>query len=203
MSSEENKQTTEKEEQSTQIEANEETSEQETPLNAEEQEEIGTDEASETDKPVEETKDANAELAEMKDKYLRLYSDFENFRRRTAKEKVDFLKTANEGLLKELLPVLDDFARANASLGETPTDAKVVKEGLDIIHNKFAKTLESKGLKPMRDLKGADFDTELHEAITQIPAPEESLKGKIVDVVEQGYWLEDKVIRFAKVVIGN
>ncbi len=143
-----------------------------------------------------------AELAEMKDKYLRLYSDFENFRRRTAKEKIEFVKTAGESILTSLLPVLDDFERAQKSMGELPEEAHTLKEGFDIIYHKFKKTLENKGLKPMGDLKGADFDSELHEAITQIPAPDASLKGKIVDVVEQGYWLEEKVIRFAKVVVG-
>lgn len=199
MSSEENKQNAEVEKQNIQNE--EPSTEQEERQNPEA---IITEEnEAESEETTDDSSNAESGLAEMKDKYLRLYSDFENYRRRTSKEKVDFLKTANEDLLKDLLPVLDDFDRANASMGEDPKDTKAVKEGFDIIHNKLTKTLTAKGLKPMGDLKGVDFDTELHEAITQIPAPEESLKGKIVDVVEQGYWLEDKVIRFAKVVVGS
>jgi molecular chaperone GrpE len=141
-----------------------------------------------------------SELAEYKDKYLRLYSDFENFRRRVAKEKLDFLRTANEELVKSLLPVVDDFERAQKSL-ESNDNKDGYIEGVKLIHSKFVKTLESKGLKPM-NVKGEKFDMEIHEAITQIPGEEEN-KGKIVDEVEKGYFLNDKVIRFAKVVIGS
>ncbi len=141
------------------------------------------------------------ELAEAKDKYLRLYSEFENFRRRTAKEKLELVGTANEGLMHSLLPILDDFERADKSYSED-MDAKSIKEGVDLIYNKFKNVLEQKGIKKIEVEKGSDFDTELHEAITQIPAPEEELKGKIVDVIENGYLLSDKVIRYAKVVTG-
>ena len=136
------------------------------------------------------------ELAEQKDKYIRLYSEFENFRRRTAKEKLDMIKTANESMATALLPILDDFERAMKSVeGEQ-------KEGILLIYNKLKKALEQKGVTVM-DLKpGDDFDAEFQEAITQIPAPDESLKGKVVDVVEKGYTLGERVIRFAKVVIG-
>ena len=142
------------------------------------------------------------ELGEAKDKYLRLYSEFENFRRRSAREKLDLVQSANQELMKDLLPVLDDFERANQSYSED-TDAKTVMEGMSIISNKFKKILEQKGIKPMASEPGIDFDPEIHEAITQIPAPEDKLKGKVVDVVEKGYYLNDKVIRFAKVVIGS
>lgn len=142
-----------------------------------------------------------AELDESKDKYLRLYSEFENFRRRTAKEKLEMVGSANEGLIQQLLPVLDDFERADKSITED-SEISAIKEGLDLIYNKFKNVLEQKGVKKVAAEKGADFDLEKHEAITQIPAPEESLKGKIVDVIENGYELNDKVIRFAKVVTG-
>ncbi|NJM24292.1 MAG: nucleotide exchange factor GrpE [Bacteroidia bacterium] len=140
-----------------------------------------------------------AELAATKDKYLRLYSEFENFRRRTSKEKIEMIQTASEQVLKAMLPVLDDFERAEKALESQNTDV----EGFALIHNKFRRILEQNGVKVM-DLKaGSDFDADFQEAITQIPAPEEKLKGKVVDVVEKGYLLNDKVIRFAKVVVGN
>ncbi|WP_422360731.1 nucleotide exchange factor GrpE [Reichenbachiella sp.] len=142
-----------------------------------------------------------AEVAESKDKYLRLYSEFENFRRRTSKEKLELTSTANANLIKDLLAVLDDFERAEKSMTEE-ADIKSVKEGVDLIYNKFKGVLEQKGLKKIEADKGSEFDVEYHEAITQIPAPEEELKGKVVDVVEKGYQLNDKVIRFAKVVTG-
>lgn len=142
------------------------------------------------------------ELAEHKDKFLRLFSDFENFRRRTAKEKIELFKTANEELMTALLPVVDDFDRAKAAMNNENASPESIKEGVDLIYNKFKKILEIKGLKTMDSNPGADFNTELHEAITQIPAPEEKLKGKVVDTVESGYYLNEKVIRFAKVVIG-
>lgn len=140
------------------------------------------------------------EITDLKDKHLRLYSEFENFRRRTAKEKVDLVKTANEEVLASLLSVLDDFSRAQKSM-EGAKEVSAVKEGVDLIYNKLFKTLEAKGLKPMNAV-GKEFDTELHEAITQVPAPSEDMKGKVIDEVEKGYFLNDKVIRFAKVVIG-
>ena len=143
------------------------------------------------------------ELAESKDKYLRLYSEFENFRRRTAKEKLDMVQTANGELMGALIPILDDFERAEKSFEDKNTDLKAVKEGIQLIHNKFCKILEQKGLKEMEGKEGMDFDAEYHEAITQIPAPKKSLKGKVVDVIEKGYMLKDKVVRYAKVVIGN
>lgn len=143
-----------------------------------------------------------AELEESKDKHLRLYSEFENFRRRTAKEKLEMVNTANENLLSSLLPVLDDFERADKSFDDK-MDVKSMKEGVDLIFNKLKNAMEQKGLKKMEIEAGSDFDPEFHEAITQIPAPEESLKGKIVDVIEPGYLLNDKVIRYAKVVTGS
>ena len=143
------------------------------------------------------------ELSESKDKYLRLYSEFENFRRRTAKEKLEMVQTANEGLMSDLLPVIDDFERAEKSFADNDSDVKALKEGFDLISAKFKKVLEQKGLKTMDHKEGSAFDPEFHEAITQIPAPKKKLKGKIVDVIEKGYLLKDKVIRYAKVVTGS
>ncbi|MET4106897.1 nucleotide exchange factor GrpE [Hymenobacter sp. UYP22] len=142
-----------------------------------------------------------AELADLKDKYLRLAAEFENYKRRTTKERADLFKTANQELMVSLLPVLDDFDRARHHTKETE-DAGTVRESVDIIYNKLNKTLTQKGLVTM-EVKGGAFDPELHEAITQIPAPTEDLKGKIVDEVEKGYYLGDKVIRHAKVVLGQ
>jgi molecular chaperone GrpE len=142
-----------------------------------------------------------ADVAEMKDKYLRLYSDFENFRKRNAKERLDLIKTASEGVLSDLIPVVDDFERA-IKANENEGDAQKIREGNLLIFHKFMKVLENKGLTPMQDLIGQPFDADTQEAITQIPAPTEEMKGKVIDVVEKGYTLGDKVVRFAKVVTG-
>jgi molecular chaperone GrpE len=140
------------------------------------------------------------ELAEQKEKFIRLYSEFENFRRRTAKEKLDLIQSANEQLIKTLLPVIDDFDRAEKSFKDK-NDKEL--EGFFLIHNKFKKILDQAGVKIMDVKSGSEFNADFHEAITQIPAPDEKLKGKVVDVVESGYVLNDKVIRFAKVVVGS
>ncbi|MGC1241548.1 MAG: nucleotide exchange factor GrpE [Chryseosolibacter sp.] len=140
------------------------------------------------------------ELEGAKDKYIRLYSEFENFRKRTAKEKLDLIQSANEQLLKTLLPVADDFERAeNAFPDKNDKDLA----GFFLIHSKFKKVLELYGVKIMDTSPGTGFNPDLHEAITQLPAPSPELKGKIVDVVEKGYLLNEKVIRYAKVVVGN
>lgn len=144
---------------------------------------------------------ARMEAGEAKDKYLRLYSEFENFRRRTAKEKNDLISTAGRSVIENLLPVLDDFERAMKSADEEKATKESVREGMDLIQQKLSKTLEAKGLKKMEIKQGDKFDDEFHEAITQIPA-EKKLEGKIVDVVEPGYFLGETVIRFAKVVTG-
>ena len=143
-----------------------------------------------------------AQLAESKDKYLRLYSEFENFRRRTAREKLDLINTAGESIMTELLPVLDDFERAIKSAADDKEETSM-REGMDLIYQKLKKALEQKGLKNMNSKIGEDFDPDFHEAITQIPAPDKKLKGKIVDVIEKGYMIKDKVIRYAKVVTGS
>jgi molecular chaperone GrpE len=157
-----------------------------------------TSEMSES-KPQSELEKALAEIEASKDKYIRLYSEFENFRRRTAKEKIEMAQTASESVIKSLLPVVDDFERAEKSVQDK--DNKDL-EGYALIFNKIKKVLDQFGVKAMDIKSGSEFNADLHEAITQIPAGE-NLKGKIVDVVEKGYLLNDKVIRFAKVVIGN
>ncbi len=138
-----------------------------------------------------------AELYELKDKYLRLYSDFDNFRKRTAKEKLEMIQSASERVIVDIIPVIDDIERATANAQEGE-----ITEGISLIFNKLFNTLAVKGLKVM-DAKGAVFNADLHEAITQFPAPTEEDKGKVFDVVEKGYFLNDKVIRFAKVVVAN
>ena len=169
--------------------------------NEKDQVEASENEEIDDDETQPEEASAESELQEFKEKYMRLYSEFENFRKRTTKEKLEFMKSANEELILELLPIVDDFERAKQSL-ESAEDVESVKQGIELIVGKLAKTLEQKGLKPI-NAAGNEFDTELHEAITQIPAPSEDMKGKVVDEVEKGYYLGDKVIRYSKVVIGS
>ena len=141
------------------------------------------------------------EVGNLKEKYVRLYSDFENYKRRSAKERLELIANANKDLMAELLPVLDDFERA-IKVSDESAETATVYEGVQLVYTKFSKILEQKGLKVMDIEPGDAFDSEYHEAVAQIPAPDESLKGKIVDVIEKGYYLGDKVIRFAKVVTG-
>jgi molecular chaperone GrpE len=148
--------------------------------------------------PNQELKKLQDELAEAKDKYLRLYAEFENHRRRTAKEKIELIQSGGEQILKALLPVADDFDRAEKSYKEK-SDKEL--EGFFLIQNKFKKILEQQSVKEM-DMTSKEFNPDLHEAITQAAAPSGSLKGKIIDVLEKGYMLNEKVMRHAKVVIG-
>lgn len=147
-----------------------------------------------------ELKKIQEELAEFKDKYLRLYSEFENFRRRTSKEKLEMIQSANEQLIRSVLPVVDDFERAEKSVADLSNKEL---EGFLLIQSKLKKILDQHGVKPLKLEVGDDFDPDKQEAITQIPAPSDKLKGKVVDVIEKGYQLNDKVIRYAKVVVGN
>ena len=140
------------------------------------------------------------ELGIANDRYLRLYAEFDNFRRRTAKEREDARKSEGKDVIVSLLPVLDDFDRAIRSM-ENSTDVTAVKEGVALIQNKLKNVLAQKGLKEMQSI-GTAFDPEIHEAITNIPAPSDDLKGKVVDEMEKGYYLNDNVIRFAKVIVG-
>ena len=156
------------------------------------------------DKEVEKNSSENEiqkEDQDFKEKYIRLYSEYENYRKRTAKEKIDLITNASENVIKELLPILDDFERAIDN-NKNVDDASVLKEGFDLIYSKMHKGLINQGLKPM-EANGKDFDSEIHEAITKIPAPNEKLKGKVVDVIEKGYQINEKVIRYAKVVVGE
>jgi molecular chaperone GrpE len=141
------------------------------------------------------------ELSIANDRYLRLYAEFDNFRRRTAKEREEARKTEGKDVIVALLPVLDDFDRAIRSM-ENSTDIAAVKEGVVLIQNKLKNVLLQKGLKEMQSI-GTPFDPEIHEAITNIPAPADDMKGKVIDEMEKGYFLNDKVARFAKVIVGN
>jgi len=141
-----------------------------------------------------------AEASEWQNKYLRLYAEFDNFKRRTSKERLELLQIAGKDVIVDLLPVLDDFERAQKSI-EKASDIEAVKEGVKLVHHKLKNVLTNKGLKEMNAI-GAEFDADVHEGITNIPAPSDDLKGKVVDELEKGYYLNDKVIRFAKVIIG-
>lgn len=141
------------------------------------------------------------DLASEKDKFLRLFAEFENFKRRTAKERIELFKTANQDVLQSMLPILDDFDRALIEIKKT--DDNVLIQGVELIQEKLKNTLVSKGLTEVELKAGDAFDADFAEAITQIPAPSAKLKGKIVDVIEKGYKLGDKIIRFPKVVIGQ
>ena len=144
---------------------------------------------------------AEEKLAELQDRYLRLSAEYDNFRKRTLKEKIDLQKSANAVLLEALLPVADDFDRAIQSVDEAK-DIEALKEGMKLISGKFSGFLNQQGVKEIEAVN-KEFDTDLHEAITKIPAPSKKLKGKVVDVIQTGYFLNDKVLRFSKVVIGE
>ena len=155
---------------------------------------------SKADKLTQENEELKYKLAEAQDKYLRLFSEFDNYRKRTNKEKIEILGSASGALIKELLPVVDDMDRAEVNFGATD-DMKALSDGVMLIFNKLRKTLKNKGLEEI-DSAGKDFDTDIHEAIAQFPAPEESMKNKIIDTTEKGYTINGKVLRHAKVVVG-
>jgi molecular chaperone GrpE len=138
---------------------------------------------------------------ELKDKYLRLFAEFDNYKKRTVKERLDLMRTAAQETILSILPVLDDFDRAK-KLADEPGSTEVFSEGANIVYHKLYAVLKNKGLEPM-DTHHQPFDPEFHEALTEIPAPTEELKGKVVDTIEKGYKLGDKIIRYAKVVVGN
>lgn len=143
------------------------------------------------------------ELVQEKDKFLRLFAEFENYKKRTSRERIELFKTANEDLMTVLLPILDDFDRALNEIKKAKDEDKELFKGIELINNKLRNSLAQKGLSVINTKGGDVFDVELHEAITQIPAPTDDLKGKIIDVLEQGYKLGEKVIRYPKVVIGQ
>lgn len=150
---------------------------------------------------VSESEKLNSELNEMKDKYIRLVADFENFKRRNAREKVEIIQTAGRDVITNLLDVLDDCDRAEKQM-QTSEDNSQMKEGVQLIFNKLRNVLQARGLKAMESIH-QEFDVEKHEAITEMPAPEEALRNKVLDEVQKGYLLNDKIIRFAKVVVGK
>ena len=164
--------------------------------------EEGSEESSSenTESQVSDEDKLKAEATEWQNKYLRLYAEFDNFKRRTSKERLELLQIAGKDVISDLLTVLDDFERAQKS-NETATDVVAVKEGVTLVQHKLKSILNQKGLKEMES-KGKEFDADLHEGITSIPAPSADLKGKVIDELEKGYLLNDKVIRFAKVIIG-
>ena len=149
----------------------------------------------------EQISDLNNLVKEEQDKFLRLFAEFENYKRRTSRERLDLYKTASQELMTALLPIIDDMHRASGEFNKS--DDKSIVEGFSLIKNKFNEVLKSQGLTQIEVKKGDDFDSEIHEAITQIPAESNKMKGKIVDVTENGYKLGDKIIRYPKVVVGN
>ena len=168
---------------------------------AEDQDETADEAEEEEVEEPEKEPTAEEKLAELQDRYLRLSAEFDNFRKRTLKEKIDLQKNANENLLEAILPVVDDFDRAIQSVDEAQ-DISAVKEGFKLISGKFHGFLTQQGVKEIEAFH-KEFDTDLHEAVTQIPAPSKKLKGKVVDVIQKGYFLNDRVLRFSKVVIGE
>lgn len=172
--------------------------EEESYLDTENEEENDSVESQDT---LSEEDKLKAEVSEWQNKHLRLYAEFDNFKRRTSKERLELLSMAGKDIIVDLLPVLDDFERAQKSM-DAATDVEAVKEGVRLINQKLKNILSQKGLKEM-DSIGNEFNADLHEGVTNIPAPTEDLKGKVVDEVERGYFLNDKVIRFAKVIVGS
>ncbi len=151
--------------------------------------------------PSEETAKLRAELEEQKDKYMRLFAEFDNYKRRSAKERIELIQTASKEVITSLLQVLDDTDRAENQMQETD-DPDHIKEGVQLVFNKLRKALKSRGLEPMESV-GTNFDVEKHEAITELPVDDKKQKGKVVAEIEKGYYLNDKLIRFAKVVVGK
>lgn len=201
----------ENEELNNEMEVNTESTQEETSANKEskQEDEKDVDSAEKSDKKKKHKKDKKEEvieelaekLTELTDKHLRLQAEFDNFRRRTMKEKADLIKSGGESVLVNILPVIDDFERALDSIKEVPEEDPG-KQGTLLIYSKFKEFLKQNNVKEI-DALGNEFDVDHHEALTKIPAPEEKLKGKVVDVIQKGYQLNDKVIRFAKVVVGE
>lgn len=171
-------------------------------------EEVHVEEQKNSEKtPVEETQDIDpmaqlqSDLGKEKDRYLRLFAEFENYKKRTGRERIELFRTASQDVMVSLLPVIDDFDRALKEI-EKGGDSNALL-GVELISNKLRETLRAKGLEPIGTKMGDTFDAEIHEAVTQIPAPSKEMKGKVIDVLETGYTLGEKVIRYPKVVIGQ
>ena len=167
----------------------------------EEKKESKKEDKKKKDKSEKKVDKLKAELTDIKDKHVRLQAEFDNYRKRTLKEKMDLVKSGGESVLMNILPVIDDFERALVAFNEMEDD-NPLKQGIDLIYNKFQDFLKQNGIKEIEAIE-KDFDTDLHEAVTKIPAPSEEMKGKVVDVIQKGYLLNEKVIRFSKVVIGE
>ncbi len=169
---------------------------------SEENQEITEDisEPAETEKK-EQKDDFEIKYNELNDKYLRLVAEYDNYRKRTLKERMELMKNAGEDILVNFLPILDNIERARRSVDEAK-EIEAVKEGINLIHKNIFDFLSQKGIKEI-DAKGEVFDTDLHEAITKIPAPDETMKGKVIDVIEKGYKMKDKILRYSKVVVGE
>ncbi|MFV0365175.1 MAG: nucleotide exchange factor GrpE [Mangrovibacterium sp.] len=187
-------------------EMNEETKAAPEEQEIQDQTELNTEEENSAEVETEETETEGVsacekEFAELKDKHIRLQAEFDNFRRRTMKEKAELIKSGGENVLKNIIPVIDDLDRAMGTFAQVE-DEDPLKQGISLIHDKFQSFLKQNGISEIEALE-KDFDTDLHEALTKIPAPSEELKGKVVDVITKGYLLHDKVIRFAKVVVGE
>ena len=170
------------------------------------EEQVDVQKASKSKKPkiadlLEEIEDLNMLLAESRDKHLRLFAEFDNFKKRNIRERMDLLKNAGQDTLSSMLPIVDDFDRAKATAEDEKTEESF-SEGIALVYNKLYNVLEGKGLKKMEST-GELFDPELHEAITKIPAPNDEMKGKVIDTIESGFYLNDKIIRHAKVVVGE
>ena len=157
--------------------------------------------SSKKDKQADRIEELEQELGESKDKFLRLFAEFDNFKKRTAKERIDFRATAGMDTLQAFLPVMDDFDRAK-KVAEADGNDEVFSEGVTLVYQKLKSVLAAKGIKAIEST-GEVFDPELHEAITEIPAPTEEMQGKIIDTIEQGYYLNDKIIKYARVVVGK
>ncbi len=191
----------EKEPQKTTEQPQEENVENELGENNENEAEESGEELKKQKTTADESEKLASELSEMKDKYLRLYAEFDNYRKRTMREREELIKTASESAIKSMLSTLDDLERA-IKAAKSSNEESTILEGILLIYEKMFKTLEQQGLKPM-DSDGQDFNPDLHEALTKIPVPNDDLKGKVIETIEKGYYLRDKIIRYAKVVVGQ
>jgi len=169
--------------------------------NIENDDEEGDDEMKKQKNNADDNAKLASELSEMKDKYLRLYAEFDNYRKRTLREREELIKTASESAIKSILSTLDDFERAIKAAKSGAEDSSIL-EGIVLIYDKMFKTLEQQGLKVMES-DGQDFNPDLHESLTKVPVPSEDLKGKVIETIEKGYYLREKIIRYAKVVVGQ
>ncbi len=171
-------------------------------INTEDVLEITGDAADELETDADKVADLEQKCKTLENDYLRLFAEFDNYRKRTLKEKSELIKSAGENILTNILPLVDDFERALKVMNDAQNDLQTFKEGIELIYSKFVSFLSQNGVKAI-DAEGKDFDTEFHEAVTTIPAPSEELKGKVIEAIQKGYTLHDKVIRFSKVVIGE